>query len=178
MPTMMGSLALLLASQAAPPSVDCLWETMGAPVQGEMVALLQTETSTAADFERVRLKMLPAAKACAIGSNGEKITDIGFRDAFTRASMAADRAALTQLGVDPEQVLALWDAIDANERGLLGRYYELSTSDQAAATEWLAAFLSTNGPAREAPARGYAATLLVGRAQLEVIASEFGALPH
>ena len=56
------------------------------------------------------------------------------------------------------------------------RYFELPQAEKDAVADYLRVFLENNGPARVAPGRGTAATLLIGHAGLIATDEKYRAL--
>jgi hypothetical protein len=179
-----GIAAILLCGTALPASaqakhgVSCLWVTMSQPLRDQVIATLANEAATPADWERDRLAMVPTAQAC-VTSEGwtvQQQAELTFGDAYTRASIESDSAALRKLGIDPAAVRQLYTALDPVKAAAMKRYFDLPQAEKDAVADYLRVFLENNGPARVAPGRGIAATLLISHAGLIDLGDQYRAL--
>lgn len=182
--SMMLAVAAVLATLASPAlaqeggrGVACVYASLPAEVRTQLLTAYSRDELSAAELEPIRVAMQPAVQSCtsAEGWTLREQQEASFAYALNTADLVVSGAALQSAGVDPRQVAALFPALPAGAADRLARTNQLSDAETDELVATMRQFLSTNGPARQSPARGLAFDFLMVMAKLNATQSRFNA---
>lgn len=173
----LAALASPTLAQEAGRGVACVYASLPADVRTRLLAAYSRDELSAAELEPVRIAMQPAVQSCTSteGWTLREQQEASFAYALNTADLVVAGSALQGAGVDPRQVAALFPALPAGTADRLARTDQLSDAETEQLVATLRQFLSTNGPARQPPARGLAFEFLMVMAKLEATQARFDA---
>lgn len=155
----------------------CVYASLPQDVRARLLAAYAREELSAAELEPIRVAMQPAVQSCTQreGWTLREQQEASFAYALDTADLVATGASLQRAGVDPREVAVLFSALPAGTADRLARPGQLTDAEATELVNIMRQFLSTNGPAREPPARGLAFDFLTAIAKMNATQARFAA---
>ncbi len=137
--------------------VACVFATLSEPTRAALVDTLANQDAPMSELQARQAEMQPAVQACtrSQGWTTREQQELSFAYALHAAQLVGVGRQLQALGVDPQSVEALYPSLPPGAEEKLVRT-DLTDAESAELVDSMRTFLSSNGPAREAPARGLA----------------------